>query len=321
MRWPWRAEKTAAEGQVAGESRWRGRPVLARLLSTAIFLAPLAVSVAVASLVATSIPHPVGVTRTILWWFAVLGSSTVALYGTERAARRFLPLAALLKMTMLFPDKAPSRLGVALRSGTTKDLERRLDVGLLAAEQPTEAAAEILALAGALSAHDKQTRGHSERVRAITDMIAEELELSPGARDRLRWSALLHDIGKLTVHTEVLNKTDRLSDSDWEALRSHPLEGARLIAPLSSWLGEWSLTVAQHHEKHDGTGYPYGLAGEDMEHAIKYALNSLIVDDITMFLGPARDGVLLEVGVVGYDDDEPAVIHAMKLRPKFYPYL
>ena len=95
--------------------------------STVIFLAPLAVSVGVASLVATSIPRPVGVTRTILWWAAVLGSSTVALYGTERAARRFLPLAALLKMTMLFPDKAPSRLGVALRSGTTKDLERRLD--------------------------------------------------------------------------------------------------------------------------------------------------------------------------------------------------
>jgi hypothetical protein len=234
------------------------------VLSTVIFLAPLAVSVGVASLVATSIPRPVGVTRTILWWLAVLGASTVGLYGTERLARRFLPLAALLKMTMLFPDKAPSRLGVALRSGTTKDLERRLDVGLLAAEEPTAAAAEILALAGALSAHDRQTRGHSERVRAITDMIAEELELSVDDRDRLRWSALLHDIGKLTVHTDVLNKTEKLSDADWEALKSHPLEGARLIAPLSSWLGDWSLTVAQHHEKHDGTGYPYGLAGEEI---------------------------------------------------------
>ncbi|HEY5272041.1 MAG TPA: HD domain-containing phosphohydrolase [Acidimicrobiales bacterium] len=234
------------------------------MLSTVIFLAPIAVSVGVASIVATSLPHPVGVTRTIFWWAAVLGASTLALYGTERAARRFLPLAALLKMTMLFPDKAPSRLGVALRSGTTKDLERRLDVGQLAAEEPTEAAAEILALAGALSAHDRQTRGHSERVRAITDMIAEELELSSADRDRLRWSALLHDIGKLTVHAEVLNKTEKLSAADWEELKSHPLEGARLIAPLSSWLGEWSLTVAQHHEKHDGTGYPYGLAGEEI---------------------------------------------------------
>ena len=204
-------------------------------------------------------------TRTILWWVAVLGASTVALYGTERAARRFLPLAALLKMTMLFPDKAPSRLGVALRSGTTKDLERRLDVGLLAAEEPTEAAAEILALAGALSAHDRADpwalragacdhRHDRRRARA----------LSVDDRDRLRWSALLHDIGKLTVHAEVLNKTEKLSDADWEALKSHPLEGARLIAPLSSWLGEWSLTVAQHHEKHDGTGYPYGLAGEEI---------------------------------------------------------
>jgi len=264
MKWPRRAQNTAAESTAAEGARWRGRPVLARVLSTVIFLAPIAVSVGVASIVATSLPHPVGVTRTIFWWAAVLGASTLALYGTERAARRFLPLAALLKMTMLFPDKAPSRLGVALRSGTTKDLERRLDVGQLAAEEPTEAAAEILALAGALSAHDRQTRGHSERVRAITDMIAEELELSSADRDRLRWSALLHDIGKLTVHAEVLNKTEKLSAADWEELKSHPLEGARLIAPLSSWLGEWSLTVAQHHEKHDGTGYPYGLAGEEI---------------------------------------------------------
>jgi putative nucleotidyltransferase with HDIG domain len=234
------------------------------VLSTAIFLTPMAVSVGVASLVASTIPHPQGVLRTVSWWVLVLGASTLGLYGAERAARRFLPLAALMKMTMLFPDRAPSRLGVALRSGTTKDLERRLDIGQLAAEEPIAAAAEILSLAGALNAHDRQTRGHSERVRAITDMIAEELDLSPGDRDRLRWSALLHDIGKLTVHSEVLNKTEKLSDADWEELKRHPVEGARLIAPLSAWLGEWSLTVAQHHEKHDGSGYPYGLAGEEI---------------------------------------------------------
>ena len=83
-------------------------------------------------------------------------------------------------------------------------------------------------------------------------------------RDRLRWSALLHDIGKMTVHPDLLNKTGELTDEDWATLRRHPLEGRRLIAPLHAWLGEWALTVEQHHENFDGTGYPFGLAGNEI---------------------------------------------------------
>ena len=63
------------------------------------------------------------------------------------------------------------------------------------------------------------------------------MHLSRERRERLRWSALLHDIGKLTVHPEVLNKPGSLSDDEWEILRQHPLEGARITAPLAEWLG------------------------------------------------------------------------------------
>ncbi len=62
---------------------------------------------------------------------------------------------------------------------------------------PSSVAEEILALAASLSRHDRKTRGHSERVRAFTDMIADDLRLPVADRDRLRWSALLHDVGKL----------------------------------------------------------------------------------------------------------------------------
>ena len=130
--------------------------------------------------------------------------------------------------------------------------------------EPVLAAEKILALAGALNAHDRLTRGHGERVRAYTDLIADELDLSPSDRDRLRWSALLHDIGKLAVHPHVLNKPDKLSDEEWEVIKRHPLEGAKLTAPLAAWLGEWASTIAEHHEKFDGSGYPYGLAGHDI---------------------------------------------------------
>ncbi|HUZ19617.1 MAG TPA: HD domain-containing phosphohydrolase [Acidimicrobiales bacterium] len=179
--------------------------------------------------------------------------------------RRLIPLAALLKMTMLFPDHAPSRMAVAIRAGSTRDLERRFRDGPSAGlHEPASAASEILALAAAINNHDRATRGHSERVRVLSEMIAEELGLSTADRDRLRWSSLLHDVGKLSVHRDILNKSSAPTEQEWEALRQHPLEGARLTAPLKEWLGEWSLAIEQHHERFDGSGYPFGHAGTEI---------------------------------------------------------
>ena len=163
---------------------------------------------------------------------------------------------------MLFPDHAPKRLKVAWRAASVRDLERRSAIE--ASAVPVDAAGEILALAASLSRHDRATRGHSERVRAITDMIANELRLADADRDRLRWSALLHDVGKLAVHPQTLNKQGQLTEQEWEEIRRHPLEGRSLIAPLARWLGEWSLAIEQHHESFDGTGYPFGLSGEQL---------------------------------------------------------
>ncbi len=254
-----------SEGE-SGQGRWRGRPVLSALVSAAVFAVPIAVSIASATLAAHLLPRPHGLGWTLGWWAVVLGVPTGVLVLTERLARRALPLAVLLKMTMVFPDRAPRRMAVAKRAGTTRDLARRVEEarshGL--ADEPVMAAEKILALAGALNAHDRLTRGHGERVRAYTDLIADELDLPASDRDRLRWSALLHDIGKLAVHPHILNKPDKLDDAEWEVIRNHPLEGARLTAPLAGWLGEWANTIAEHHEKFDGTGYPHGLAGTDI---------------------------------------------------------
>jgi hypothetical protein len=77
----------------------------------------------------------------------------------------------------------------------------------------------------------------------------------------LRWAALLHEIGKLAVAPELLNKPDVPDGGELEALRNHPEEGYRLIAPLHAWLGGWAAAVRDHHERFDGTGYPNGLRG------------------------------------------------------------
>jgi len=98
-------------------------------------------------------------------------------------------------------------------------------------------------------------------------LVANELALPRGDRDRLCWAALLHDVGKLEVASGVLNKPGPLDSSEWDRMRRHPLDGARLCAALLPWLGPWGNGIAEHHEKYDGSGYPTGLTGERISYA------------------------------------------------------
>ena len=247
------------------EQRWRPRPLLSFALRLVSVLVPAAAGAASAYGYVVALPAPGGL-ATIPWAVGLVVSSTITTAIAERLGKRFLPLAVLLRLSLVFPDRAPSRFAMARGAGNVRVLERRIRD---AREQgvdgsPVRAAAQILSLVAALSAHDRKTRGHSERVRAFTDLVAGQLRLSEADRDRLRWAALLHDIGKLHVPAKILNKPGRPAPHEWETLQGHPAAGARIAAPLMAWLGPWGDAIEQHHERFGGGGYPRSLAGEEI---------------------------------------------------------
>ncbi|MDH5373389.1 MAG: HD-GYP domain-containing protein, partial [Acidimicrobiia bacterium] len=247
------------------EPRWRRRLWLSRFIRFAVFLVPVITAAGAAILAGGMFARPATFPGVLFWWVGLLFVVVAVLIAIDKLARRLLPLAALMRLTLVFPDRAPSRVAILRTKGSVKRLEEQRELAKGTGElDRAEAAEHILALASALNDHDRLTRGHGERVRVFTDMIAEEMEIPPPDQDRLRWVALLHDIGKLTVKSEILNSPDQPTEAEWRELRRHPEEGAKLIAPITEWLGSWAATVEQHHEKWDGTGYPHGLAGEEI---------------------------------------------------------
>lgn len=244
------------------QHRWTVHGVAAALLRVVAVAVPLPVSAGVGVLVGWSVPGQgaLDVTARVV----AAGLASVATFAVlEWLARRLLPLAALLRLSLVFPDRAPPRFAIALRSTSVRRLREwaRTNQDRLGEQALAE---KVLTLAAALNFHDRRTRGHSERTRAFAELVIDEMGLSEIEANEVRWGAFLHDIGKLLVPSAILNKPGEPSAIEWEALRQHPAEGGRLVQPLRPFLGSGVDAVASHHESFDGTGYPSGLRGDDI---------------------------------------------------------
>ncbi len=121
----------------------------------------------------------------------------------------------------------------------------------------------IRMLAAAIDEKDPYTRGHSGRVAKYSIIIGEYMNLDTEELDRLRISALLHDVGKIGVDDRVLKKPGKLTDEEFELMKQHPTKGANIMRPVAQ-LKDMLPGIELHHERMDGAGYPHGLTGDQI---------------------------------------------------------
>jgi len=121
----------------------------------------------------------------------------------------------------------------------------------------------VQALAKAIEVKDPYTRGHSERVTAYALMIAEAMRLDEREKQKLKYAATLHDIGKIGIAGRVLNKPGTLTEEEYSHVKTHPALGDSIVEPVEFLQGPRPI-ILHHHERYDGTGYPQGLKGEDI---------------------------------------------------------
>jgi putative nucleotidyltransferase with HDIG domain len=121
-----------------------------------------------------------------------------------------------------------------------------------------------LLLGDVLEADDEYTGVHSQGVVGLSVAVADEMGLSSAERRRVEFGALLHDVGKIAVPKHIINKPGPLTDDEWVVIKTHTIEGQRMLDRVGGLLSDVGRIVRSSHERWDGGGYPDGLAGKEI---------------------------------------------------------
>ena len=127
----------------------------------------------------------------------------------------------------------------------------------------------VLSLANTIDAKDTYTKGHSSAVSRYSEALARALNLPSDEVERIKLGALLHDIGKIGIPEQVLRKPTQLTSDEWAVMKQHPKIGADKVLKPNKSLHDLIPMVKYHHEHVDGTGYPYGLKGDEIPMSAK----------------------------------------------------
>lgn len=152
--------------------------------------------------------------------------------------------------------------GVSLKL-VARQLARARERSRLYASLERTTSEAISALAAALESRDDTTGEHIKRTQALAGEVAEEIGLQTEEVRVVKYAAMLHDIGKIGIPDSILNKPGGLTPEEWRAMRRHPETGANIIGRIAGFESVVEAVLA-HHERHDGSGYPSGLAGDEV---------------------------------------------------------
>ena len=177
----------------------------------------------------------------------------------------------------------------------------------------------LKALVAALEARDSETHGHSERVVNFSLRLGQELVLDAEQTRSLEFGSLLHDIGKIGVPDAILRKPAGLTEDEWVRMREHTLHGQKILGGIPFLEGA-ARVVAQHHERWDGSGYPLGLKGEEIDlnariFAVADAFDAMVSDRVYR-TGRTYEAALAELESCAGVQFDPRVVEAFRRVPR-----
>jgi HD-GYP domain-containing protein (c-di-GMP phosphodiesterase class II) len=232
----------------------------------------------------------------------LLGGGTLGFY-----AGHVLEIAAVALVGI------PAALDIK-RAGASRPLVGDLTATELVASEEAYLGPRVRALMVQLERRDVSTEEHTRRVALLAARVGEELKLSATTRRHLAVGGLLHDIGKLAVPLDILNKPGKLTDDEYAAIKRHPGDGRKLLEELGGFPEAVRGLVSDHHERLDGSGYPRGLSAGQMSVetrilAVVDVYDALVSDRVYRAAwSPERAFALLQEEAHAYDQSIVAAL-------------